>query len=90
MSHILLSRQGSSIILYVVQDRSPLTDDEISNTAAELWNAIDTETNTLVIAGVPVPITGNPVLIMDTDAGNQQQSKLSFCLLLTLSSLPFK
>ena len=90
MSHIVLSRQGSSIILYVVQDRSPLTDDEISNTAAELWNAIDTETNTLMIGGVPVPITGNPVLIMDTDAGNQQQSKLPFCLLLTFSSFPFK
>ena len=67
-----------------------MTGDEISNTAAELWNAIDTETNTLVIAGVPVPITGNPVLIMESDTGNQQQSKLPFDLLLTLSSLPFK
>ena len=72
------SRHGSSIILYIVQDSSPLTDEEISNTAAELLNAIDPETNTLIIGGVPVPMTGNPVLIMDSDTGNQQQSKHEF------------
>ena len=68
-------RHGSSIIDYDVEDSSPVTDEEISQTTAELSNFIDNENNTLVIGGVPVPLLGNPALIENFDTDQEQQSK---------------
>ena len=49
-----------------------MTDEEISQTTAELSNVI--ENNTLVVGGVPVPLKENPALIANFNTDQEQQS----------------
>ena len=76
-SYLLMSpivfRNGSSIVTYVIQYGSPVTELERSLTAAELTNAIDATTNTFTIGGVPVPVKGKPVLLVNSNNGSLQE-----------------
>ena len=83
----IVFRNGSSIITYIILYGSPINQLERSFASAELTNAIDATTNTFTTGGVPIPLKGNAVLLVNSNSGGQQEGRLFHHLITDLSIL---
>ena len=61
-------RPGSALIVYAIRNPTAVTDQDRAAAAAQLINAIDPTTNSIVIDGEPNPLSGSPVLLLDGDS----------------------
>ena len=63
-------RQGSSIVVYLVQNGSPVTEEIRAKTGAEILNAVDDGNGALVVNGASYSVQGDPVILLVSDTGD--------------------
>ena len=73
-------RQGSSIVVYLVQNGGPVTEEIRAKTGAEILNAVNDGNGALVVNGASYTVQGDPVILLVSDTGDITEGSYSIPL----------
>ena len=81
---IIYFRQGSSIVVYLVQNDAPVTEEIRARTAAEIVNAVNDGNGALVVNGASYTVQGNPAILVVSDTGDITEGSYYYYFYFTL------